>query len=194
MTDYQMIEISNQQAFLDAPHMTLTPRIELKADRTYTSLTDLKANLIASMSGDKICFTATGELLSVGHHQYPRAASPTASSTSSLKTRFQSLPAQQERSLPQRRFSSSCQSCRDPPRPSLNPVPTPSASQSRKESSRSILTLRRVSNPSQKEPSTWCRALKQFLLPSPLPQESPQPSRSRQRQQTSKPESPKKSA
>jgi hypothetical protein len=54
MSEYQMIEISNQQAFLDAPHMTLTPRIELKADRTYTSLIDLKANLIASMSGDKM--------------------------------------------------------------------------------------------------------------------------------------------
>src|SRR5882757_3507859 len=71
MSEYQMIEISNQQAFLDAPHMTLTPRIELKADRTYTSLTDLKATLTASMSGDKVHFTATGELLSAGHHPVP---------------------------------------------------------------------------------------------------------------------------
>jgi hypothetical protein len=68
MTDYQLIEISNQQAFLDAPHMTLTPRIELKADRTYTSLTDLKATLNASMSAEEIHFTATGQLLTVGHH------------------------------------------------------------------------------------------------------------------------------
>jgi hypothetical protein len=71
MNDYQLIEISNQQAFLDAPHMTLTPRVELKADRTYTSLTDLKATLNASMSADEIHFTATGQLLTVGHHPVP---------------------------------------------------------------------------------------------------------------------------
>ena len=71
MTDYQMVEISNQQAFLDAPHMTLTPRIELKADKTYTSLTDLKAILTASMSADAIHFTATGQLLTTGHHPVP---------------------------------------------------------------------------------------------------------------------------
>jgi hypothetical protein len=71
MTDYQMVEISNQQAFLDAPHMTLTPRIELKADKTYTSLTDLKAILTASTSANKVHFTATGQLLTAGHHSVP---------------------------------------------------------------------------------------------------------------------------
>jgi hypothetical protein len=71
MTDYQMIEISNQQAFRDAPHMTLTPRVELKADKTYTSLTDLKAILTASTSAVEIHFTATGELLTAGHHPVP---------------------------------------------------------------------------------------------------------------------------
>jgi hypothetical protein len=88
MTDHQMIEISNQQAFLDAPHMTLTPRIELKADRTYTSLTDLKATLNASMSDEEIHFTATGQLLTVGHHPVSSGGISYASSTSSLKTDF----------------------------------------------------------------------------------------------------------
>jgi hypothetical protein len=170
MTDYQLIEISNQQAFLDAPHMTLTPRIELKADRTYTSLTDLKATLNASMSADENHFTSTGQLLTVGHDPV---------SSGGISYRFEYFIAEDTISIvasatgklpPQRCFSSSCQSYRDPPRPSLNRVSTPSASQSQKESSPSILTLRRVSNPSQKsEPSTWCRALKQFLSSSHLP-------------------------
>ncbi len=38
-----MIEISNQQAFLDKPHMPLTPRIELAGKQTYTSLSDFEA-------------------------------------------------------------------------------------------------------------------------------------------------------
>jgi hypothetical protein len=45
MTEYQMIEISNQQAFRDYPHMTLTPRIECAGEVTYTSLSDIEAVL-----------------------------------------------------------------------------------------------------------------------------------------------------
>ncbi|MGD0444381.1 MAG: hypothetical protein ABSA39_10635 [Edaphobacter sp.] len=46
MTEYQMIEISNQQVHLDKPHMPLTPRIELAAKQTCTSLSDFEATII----------------------------------------------------------------------------------------------------------------------------------------------------
>jgi hypothetical protein len=71
MTDYQMIEISNQQAFLDAPHMALTPRIELKAGEVFTSLTDLKATLTQSTSAEGVRFAAAGQLLTAGHRSVP---------------------------------------------------------------------------------------------------------------------------
>src|SRR5271170_1594926 len=45
MTEYQMIEISNQQVHLDKPHMCLTPRIEFVGKQTYTSLSDFEATL-----------------------------------------------------------------------------------------------------------------------------------------------------
>ena len=45
MTEYQMIEISNQQVHLDKPHMPLTPRIELADKQTYTSLSDFEATI-----------------------------------------------------------------------------------------------------------------------------------------------------
>ena len=52
MTEYQMIEISNQQAFRDAPHMTLTPRIEcVDGGETYTSLSDLRGGVEGDGSG-----------------------------------------------------------------------------------------------------------------------------------------------
>jgi hypothetical protein len=192
MTDYQMIEISNQQAFLDAPHMTLTPRIELKADRTYTSLTDLKATLTASMSGDKVHFTATGELLSTGHHPVPSGG---------ISYHFEyfiaedtiSLVASATGQLPP---STSLQFILPVVSRSTEAITQPSSNFIRFTKPKGILTVRTDaplgSNPSQKsEPSTWCRALKQFLSSSPLRRESPQPFRSRLRQQTSKPESPK---
>ncbi len=46
MTEYQMIEISNQQVHLDKPHMCLTPRIELAGKQTCTSLSDFEATTI----------------------------------------------------------------------------------------------------------------------------------------------------
>jgi len=69
MTEYQMIEISNQQAYRDSNHMALTPRIECAlpatADApaaTYTSLNDLKAVLTATESGLDLIFDAKGQL------------------------------------------------------------------------------------------------------------------------------------
>lgn len=67
MTDYQMIEISNQQAFGDYPHMTLTPRIEFVTDKTYTSLSDFKAEVKAKSATSEIVFDARGRMLTAGH-------------------------------------------------------------------------------------------------------------------------------
>jgi hypothetical protein len=64
MTEYAMIEISNQQAFTDAPHMTLTPRIECRTDRAYTNLNDFQAVVTKKASPDQITFEASGRLLS----------------------------------------------------------------------------------------------------------------------------------
>lgn len=67
MTQYALIEISNQQTFRDAPHMTLTPRIELTAaGQTYTSLSDLAATLNVEQVGDEVRCQARGRLLSAG--------------------------------------------------------------------------------------------------------------------------------
>jgi len=64
MTEYQMIEISNQQAYRDNFHMALTPRIEGTAgNETYTSLNDLKATLTAEQHDGQIVFDARGRLL-----------------------------------------------------------------------------------------------------------------------------------
>jgi hypothetical protein len=71
MTQYQIIEISNQQVFTDAPHMTLTPRIEAKGDATYTSLSDLEATVATTDSGGQITFEVHGRLLTAGHQPLP---------------------------------------------------------------------------------------------------------------------------
>jgi hypothetical protein len=75
MTEYQMIEISNQQAFLDKPHMPLTPRIELAGKQTATSLSDFEATityLIAQVGASKqVVFEAKGRLLSASHQPPP---------------------------------------------------------------------------------------------------------------------------
>ncbi|HEX7158345.1 MAG TPA: hypothetical protein VF214_05000, partial [Edaphobacter sp.] len=73
MTEYQMIEISNQQAFGDYPHMTLTPRIEFVSDKTYTSLSDFKAEVTAKNEGREVLFDARGQMLTAGH-QPPRSS------------------------------------------------------------------------------------------------------------------------
>ena len=71
MTEYQMTEPSNQQAFGDYPHMPLTPRIECASDRTYTSLSDLEAVLTATDSPGQIAFDAQGRILTATHQSPP---------------------------------------------------------------------------------------------------------------------------
>ncbi len=71
MTRYQMIEISNQQAFRNPNHMPLTARIECAADRTYTSFSDTHAVLTKDHSSSLIEFDASGRLLSVDDHPMP---------------------------------------------------------------------------------------------------------------------------
>jgi hypothetical protein len=70
MTEYQMVEPSNQQWFRDYPHMTLTPRVECQADRTYTSLSDLAAVLTSNQSPDHVAFDASGRLLTAAHESF----------------------------------------------------------------------------------------------------------------------------
>ena len=73
MTEYAMIEISNQQVFTDAPHMTTTPRIECRTDKTYTSLSDHEAVVSRKASATEILFEASGRLLSSGHKPPPES-------------------------------------------------------------------------------------------------------------------------
>jgi hypothetical protein len=69
MTEYQMIEISNQQAYRDNFHIGLTPRIECASgETTYTSLNDLKATLTAERHGGGVVFNARGRLLTASRH------------------------------------------------------------------------------------------------------------------------------
>jgi len=71
MTEYAMIEISNQQVFTDAPHMTTTPRIECRTNKTYTSLSDFEAVVIRKASPAEVLFEARGRLLSSAHTPPP---------------------------------------------------------------------------------------------------------------------------
>jgi len=71
MTEYQAIEISNQQAHRDYPHMTLTPRIECVSDRVYTSLSDFEAALTTTSTPQRITFDASGRLLTAAHTPAP---------------------------------------------------------------------------------------------------------------------------
>ena len=75
MTQYQIIEISNQQVHLDSPHMALTPRIESSGTKTYTSTSDFAATLTATSSPGLISFTALGHLLTAAHQPMPDAGS-----------------------------------------------------------------------------------------------------------------------
>lgn len=71
MTEYQMIEISNQQTFRSGPHMALTPRIECRtgsgAAQAFTSLSDLEAVVKASEAGAAVELDASGRLQTAGH-------------------------------------------------------------------------------------------------------------------------------
>jgi hypothetical protein len=71
MTEYQLIEISNQQAFLDKPHMPLTPRIESAGKQTCTSLSDFEAVLTSKTTPGEIIFEAKGRLLTASHQPPP---------------------------------------------------------------------------------------------------------------------------
>jgi hypothetical protein len=75
MTEYQMIEISNQQVHLDKPHMCLTPRIELIDKQTYTSLSDFEASTIAGIEYagtiPLTTFNIQGRLLTASHQPPP---------------------------------------------------------------------------------------------------------------------------
>jgi hypothetical protein len=75
MTEYQMIEISNQQVHLDKPHMRLTPRIESTGKQTYTSLSDFEATVIQHYeqtgATQLISFDVKGRLLSASHQPPP---------------------------------------------------------------------------------------------------------------------------
>ena len=72
MTQYQTIEISNQQVHHDYPHMELTPRIECAAgDRVYTSVNDFEAALTANAAPEQIAFDARGRLLTAARQPVP---------------------------------------------------------------------------------------------------------------------------
>jgi hypothetical protein len=74
MTEYQIVEISNQQQPRDTPHMTLTPRIEVAArPKPFTSLNDLAATLTAAATPEKITFHARGQLQTSKHVPSPAA-------------------------------------------------------------------------------------------------------------------------
>jgi hypothetical protein len=71
MTEYKLIEISNQQVVRSGKQMVLTPRIELVLGPgsvgTYTSLSDLEAKVTASEVGGEVRFEAQGRLLTATH-------------------------------------------------------------------------------------------------------------------------------
>jgi hypothetical protein len=67
MTEYQMIEISNQQVHLDKPHIPLTPRIELAGKQTHTSLSDFEAAITTNATPTQITIESRGKLLTASH-------------------------------------------------------------------------------------------------------------------------------
>ncbi|HEY4382096.1 MAG TPA: hypothetical protein VGN01_17235, partial [Acidobacteriaceae bacterium] len=71
MTEYKLIEISNQQVVRDGSQMVLSPRIEYVtgdgAKATYTSLSDLEAVVTVTDGGGEIGFEAQGRLLTAMH-------------------------------------------------------------------------------------------------------------------------------
>ncbi|MCU1324551.1 MAG: hypothetical protein JWM43_4200 [Acidobacteriaceae bacterium] len=76
MTQYQIVELSNQQVHRDAPTMPLTPRIEYSAapnTKPYASTTDFSAVLTTTSSPERISFNALGRLLTAEHKAVPGA-------------------------------------------------------------------------------------------------------------------------
>ena len=74
MTQYQVIEISNQQTHGDYPPMTLTPRIECAGERTYMSVSDFEAALTQTSGPEEILFDARGRLMTSVHQPVPTGA------------------------------------------------------------------------------------------------------------------------
>lgn len=73
MTRYELIEINNQQEYRDAPHMSLTPRIDLKeAGQSYINDTDYAANLTAQHLGGQAILEAHGRLLTASRESRTR--------------------------------------------------------------------------------------------------------------------------
>ncbi|WP_089408422.1 twin-arginine translocation signal domain-containing protein [Granulicella rosea] len=72
MTEYQIVEISNQQAFRGGPHMDLTARIEMPGKPAFTSVNDRSATLTARATPSRIDFEATGRLLTAAHAAPPQ--------------------------------------------------------------------------------------------------------------------------
>jgi hypothetical protein len=70
-TVYQMVEATNQQGFRAYSHMTLTSRIELASDLTYTSLSDFAAVVTATDSPGEIVFDVQGRMLTAAHQPLP---------------------------------------------------------------------------------------------------------------------------
>ncbi len=72
MTRYEMIEINNQQAYRNAPHMPLTPRIQVEhAGQTYVSDTDYAANLTVQHTEGEAILEAHGRLLTASRESLP---------------------------------------------------------------------------------------------------------------------------
>lgn len=67
MTEYQIVEISNQQTFRDAPHMDLTARVELAGTPAFTSVNDRAATLTSAVTASQLRFEAAGRLLTAAH-------------------------------------------------------------------------------------------------------------------------------
>ena len=67
MTEYQMIEISNQQVHLDKPHMCLTPRIESAGKQTCTSVSDFDARISTKTAANDVTLEVRGRLLTASH-------------------------------------------------------------------------------------------------------------------------------
>ncbi|HEX3662595.1 MAG TPA: hypothetical protein VHU89_14255 [Acidobacteriaceae bacterium] len=72
MTRYEKIEINNQQAYRDRPHMPLTARIELEqGGKSYSSDTDYGAKLTAQFAEGRAIFEAHGRLLTASRESLP---------------------------------------------------------------------------------------------------------------------------
>jgi hypothetical protein len=81
MTEYQMVEIANQQQFREGPHMDLTPRMEYATSgERFTNLNDFKAVLTASQQGEQVVFNAEGQLMTPSRKPLSEAMTPSAGS------------------------------------------------------------------------------------------------------------------